>query len=711
MLGGARRARGRRRARARSRPTPPTRTCTPRSSAGWSSGSAPSAASCAPAVSRNDQVATDLRLYLRDHARPLAGCRRRRCSRRCSTRPSAHVDAAAPGFTHLQHAQPVSFGHELAKHVHALARDVDRLRGLGPARGVLAAGRRRARRLVAAAGPARPSRPSSASTGAVAQLDRRRSATATSPPSSCSSRRWSACTSRGSARRSACGRRGSSAGPSSTTPSSTGSLDHAAEEEPRRRRARPRQGRPADRPPHRRCSRRSRACRSPTTATCRRTRSRSFDAVDTLLLVLPALTGMRRDAARSTPSADGRGRARGLSPSRPTSPSGWSARACRSARRTRSPAPACARPRRAASTSPTSTDADLAADLAAPHAGGADVLTVEGALAAAVRASAARRPVRVREQLAALRADARRRGLTPAWARGPDRLSLQRADTPDRPCAVLRPADPHDGRARRCSGATVVRRRRRRGRGPAHRGRGVRRRRRPRLARLPRPHPAQRRDVRPGRASSTSTSPTACTGAPTSCAGPDGTASAVLLRAGEVVGGSDVARGAPAGGARRPRARARAGPAGRGARPRPARSTATDLLDPRSARCGSAGHAGSRTPRSPAARPAGRAVRRAAGRRRGGSGSDGDPTVSPYRAGVRSRRDVGDHRAVTVDARRRRPERPPCTSSTTSSGAAWSPSAPTSTRCAPRSTPGRSRSTAASTRPRRACTSATSSSC
>ena len=40
----------------------------------------------------------------------------------------AHVDTAAPGFTHLQHAQPVSFGHELAKHVHGFRRDVDRLR-------------------------------------------------------------------------------------------------------------------------------------------------------------------------------------------------------------------------------------------------------------------------------------------------------------------------------------------------------------------------------------------------------------------------------------------------------------------------------------------------------------------------------------------------------------------------------------------------------
>jgi argininosuccinate lyase len=39
---------------------------------------------------------------------------------------SEHVETYSPGFTHLQHAQPVSFGHELAKHVHALGRDIER---------------------------------------------------------------------------------------------------------------------------------------------------------------------------------------------------------------------------------------------------------------------------------------------------------------------------------------------------------------------------------------------------------------------------------------------------------------------------------------------------------------------------------------------------------------------------------------------------------
>jgi argininosuccinate lyase len=77
--------------------------------------------------SRNDQVATDLRLYLRVAARQVAaglvGLQGALLDQ-----AQEHVGTAAPGFTHLQHAQPVSFGHELAKHAHALARDVDRLR-------------------------------------------------------------------------------------------------------------------------------------------------------------------------------------------------------------------------------------------------------------------------------------------------------------------------------------------------------------------------------------------------------------------------------------------------------------------------------------------------------------------------------------------------------------------------------------------------------
>jgi len=39
-----------------------------------------------------------------------------------------HVETPAPGMTHLQHAQPISFGHQLAAHAQALLRDVDRFR-------------------------------------------------------------------------------------------------------------------------------------------------------------------------------------------------------------------------------------------------------------------------------------------------------------------------------------------------------------------------------------------------------------------------------------------------------------------------------------------------------------------------------------------------------------------------------------------------------
>jgi argininosuccinate lyase len=76
--------------------------------------------------SRNDQVTTDLRLFSIDHMLEIA--------RLITTMQSAilekaseYVNDPAPGFTHIQHAQPVSFGHELAKHAQAFARDLDRI--------------------------------------------------------------------------------------------------------------------------------------------------------------------------------------------------------------------------------------------------------------------------------------------------------------------------------------------------------------------------------------------------------------------------------------------------------------------------------------------------------------------------------------------------------------------------------------------------------
>jgi len=77
--------------------------------------------------SRNDQVSTDFRLYLRDEARRIAGGVID-LQQALLDQSNTMIDVIAPGFTHLQHAQPVSFAHELAKHVHALARDIERLR-------------------------------------------------------------------------------------------------------------------------------------------------------------------------------------------------------------------------------------------------------------------------------------------------------------------------------------------------------------------------------------------------------------------------------------------------------------------------------------------------------------------------------------------------------------------------------------------------------
>jgi argininosuccinate lyase len=76
--------------------------------------------------SRNDQVATDLRLYLRDHARGMAG-RLVDLVEALTDQAGRHVDTPAPGMTHLQHAQPIAFGHQLLAHVQAFGRDLDRL--------------------------------------------------------------------------------------------------------------------------------------------------------------------------------------------------------------------------------------------------------------------------------------------------------------------------------------------------------------------------------------------------------------------------------------------------------------------------------------------------------------------------------------------------------------------------------------------------------
>jgi len=76
--------------------------------------------------SRNDQVTTDLRLFAIDHMLEIA---REIIAMQSAIleKASEYINDSAPGFTHIQHAQPVSFGHELAKHAQAFARDLDRI--------------------------------------------------------------------------------------------------------------------------------------------------------------------------------------------------------------------------------------------------------------------------------------------------------------------------------------------------------------------------------------------------------------------------------------------------------------------------------------------------------------------------------------------------------------------------------------------------------
>ncbi|GAB2683597.1 argininosuccinate lyase [Thalassiella azotivora] len=77
--------------------------------------------------SRNDQVATLVRMYLREQARVVAGLLLDVVDALLD-QAAAHPGAAMPGRTHLQHAQPVLVAHHLMAHAWPLLRDVDRLR-------------------------------------------------------------------------------------------------------------------------------------------------------------------------------------------------------------------------------------------------------------------------------------------------------------------------------------------------------------------------------------------------------------------------------------------------------------------------------------------------------------------------------------------------------------------------------------------------------
>ncbi len=76
--------------------------------------------------SRNDQIATLIRIYLRDEARHLAG-RLLDVADALVAQAKAAGGAVMPGRTHLQHAQPVLVAHHLMAHVWPLIRDVERM--------------------------------------------------------------------------------------------------------------------------------------------------------------------------------------------------------------------------------------------------------------------------------------------------------------------------------------------------------------------------------------------------------------------------------------------------------------------------------------------------------------------------------------------------------------------------------------------------------
>lgn len=77
--------------------------------------------------SRNDQVATDIRLYMRSAIDDIDHLLHRLCESLLNL-AEKHVDTILPGFTHMQVAQPVTFSHHLLAYAEMFNRDIERLR-------------------------------------------------------------------------------------------------------------------------------------------------------------------------------------------------------------------------------------------------------------------------------------------------------------------------------------------------------------------------------------------------------------------------------------------------------------------------------------------------------------------------------------------------------------------------------------------------------
>lgn len=79
------------------------------------------------ARSRNDQVALDIRMYLRDETEEIIMLIKNLLSV-LSCKAAENIKTIMPGYTHLQRAQPISFGHHLMAYAMMFMRDIDRLR-------------------------------------------------------------------------------------------------------------------------------------------------------------------------------------------------------------------------------------------------------------------------------------------------------------------------------------------------------------------------------------------------------------------------------------------------------------------------------------------------------------------------------------------------------------------------------------------------------
>ncbi len=78
------------------------------------------------ARSRNDQVALDTRLYLADEAELLIK-QLKNLMNTIADKAEQNIDAVMPGYTHLQHAQPILFSHQIMAYAMMFSRDVERL--------------------------------------------------------------------------------------------------------------------------------------------------------------------------------------------------------------------------------------------------------------------------------------------------------------------------------------------------------------------------------------------------------------------------------------------------------------------------------------------------------------------------------------------------------------------------------------------------------